>query len=667
MNPRSSLASLALSLATLAIGCGAEGPPADDIESTQQALSTSFDEMPQNGYSPKGLAPNYPLLWTVWQHPLNDMGVGDTLRTTVSAYGISTSISSLFNTGNLTTSAEYLMDEIVECALNSGSDVSYPLGTTTRTSKGKFGLCDTGSPVEFDGWRTTPASLACRYMVSACILARMNALGRHVPISIRVPDEVGAHPVDASKFAPVDRVRVQTTDRNGNAVGVGWQPDFVGICTRGTTVALERTTAATGRSVLVCSGIQACKPDPTYQEPIVFGSLRIYSGFLGTFGSGTPISFTCPANASAAPDGKPGQAYFSILVSPGTEGALPHDSMFMRISNPTTTYPAPESDVFTYVEGGFYGNLLPNPGVGVDTNACYSPLWQAGIMYEAGRMCAAPGDPAGCFIRSSPCQRDCMGRSPNPDEAYYDCLSDVDVPRWTGVTVFLNEPSAFVASAIEAVHDVCTPGAPMVNDKTNGVVTSVCTADPYCCSAAWDSRCVNEVQTVAGSQACGTIHCSHSVCTTDAALVSGCNPVVKSICAVDSFCCNTAWDSTCVQEVQTVANSQQCACSHPVCTTGTELNNGCSPVATSVCAVDPYCCNAAWDSTCVQEVQTVANSQQCGCSHPACTTGAALVGGCSPVVTSICAADAYCCSTAWDGICVQEVQTVANSKECLSP
>jgi hypothetical protein len=80
--------------------------------------------------------------------------------------------------------------------------------------------------------------------------------------------------------------------------------------------------------------------------------------------------------------------------------------------------------------------------------------------------------------------------------------------------------------------------------------------------------------------------------------------------------------------------------------------------------VDAFCCNTAWDSTCVQEVQTVANSPACACSHGVCTTGAALTDGCSPVATSVCAADPYCCATAWDGICVQEVRTVANSQEC---
>jgi hypothetical protein len=47
-----------------------------------------------------------------------------------------------------------------------------------------------------------------------------------------------------------------------------------------------------------------------------------------------------------------------------------------------------------------------------------------------------------------------------------------------------------------------------------------------------------------------------------------------------------------------------------------------------------------------------------GCSHPICTTGAALVGGCDPCANNVCASDPYCCSTEWDSICVGEVGSI---------
>lgn len=47
------------------------------------------------------------------------------------------------------------------------------------------------------------------------------------------------------------------------------------------------------------------------------------------------------------------------------------------------------------------------------------------------------------------------------------------------------------------------------------------------------------------------------------------------------------------------------------------------------------------------------------CAHPLCQQGAKLnPAACDPCVAQICAVDSYCCSTAWDSICVGEVASV---------
>ncbi len=46
----------------------------------------------------------------------------------------------------------------------------------------------------------------------------------------------------------------------------------------------------------------------------------------------------------------------------------------------------------------------------------------------------------------------------------------------------------------------------------------------------------------------GSSSCSHSTCVTGTALVSGCNSCATTVCASDSYCCTTSWDSTCVSE-----------------------------------------------------------------------------------------------------------------------
>ncbi len=53
------------------------------------------------------------------------------------------------------------------------------------------------------------------------------------------------------------------------------------------------------------------------------------------------------------------------------------------------------------------------------------------------------------------------------------------------------------------------------------------------------------------------------------------------------------------------------ACLHDLCTTGAPLAASCSLCAAQLCAMNPSCCTSGWDALCVEEVQTV-------CGHPAC-------------------------------------------------
>lgn len=46
--------------------------------------------------------------------------------------------------------------------------------------------------------------------------------------------------------------------------------------------------------------------------------------------------------------------------------------------------------------------------------------------------------------------------------------------------------------------------------------------------------------------------CAHDKCTTGVALTSGCDSCVTAVCAADSFCCSSSWDSICVGEVTSV-------------------------------------------------------------------------------------------------------------------
>ena len=108
-------------------------------------------------------------------------------------------------------------------------------------------------------------------------------------------------------------------------------------------------------------------------------------------------------------------------------------------------------------------------------------------------------------------------------------------------------------------------------------------------------------------------------------------------------------------------------CDHDTCSTGAALSGSCDACAAEVCAVDDYCCTTAWDATCVQEVDAYCNTscgggggQQASCDHSECDTGASLDAACSDCAAAVCAADSYCCDNQWDGTCVQEVDQYCN-------
>jgi hypothetical protein len=157
---------------------------------------------------------------------------------------------------------------------------------------------------------------------------------------------------------------------------------------------------------------------------------------------------------------------------------------------------------------------------------------------------------------------------------------------------------------------VGTPNGALINASTGGTDAGV--AD----SGAEDTGVADGgAPSDAGSPdsgAAGT--CSHPICATGGRLTSTCDSCAAAICARDPYCCRNQWDSVCVGEVSSICH-QSCtgggdagtgsSCAHPICSTGTHLTSSCDTCAAQVCAADSYCCTTQWDSVCVGEVSSV--------------------------------------------------------------
>lgn len=145
---------------------------------------------------------------------------------------------------------------------------------------------------------------------------------------------------------------------------------------------------------------------------------------------------------------------------------------------------------------------------------------------------------------------------------------------------------------------------------------------------------------------------------------AACSTGLPGICAAGTSTCQNG-TLVCVQNQQPVSEicgnglDDDCdgqvddgcpggGCAHDTCATGAALISGCEPCVSQICAADPWCGNNDWDDLCVQEMRTVRGSLKCpesqgNCSHSLCGTGSALVSGCdaaqSSCVSQICAAD----------------------------
>jgi hypothetical protein len=183
-----------------------------------------------------------------------------------------------------------------------------------------------------------------------------------------------------------------------------------------------------------------------------------------------------------------------------------------------------------------------------------------------------------------------------------------------------------------------------LDNDCNGVVDDGAAGGGGACSTGLPGVCA------AGTMACqnGVLSCKENV-------------------APKAEICGNGLDDDCNGVVDDGCAAQ---CAHDVCLSGVALKSGCSACVTKVCAQDSFCCSTQWDSLCVSEVPTYCG-QSCQapftCSHALCSAGAALQSGCDAgqgnCVATVCGQDSFCCATQWDSLCVGEVTTYCG-KSC---
>ena len=114
-------------------------------------------------------------------------------------------------------------------------------------------------------------------------------------------------------------------------------------------------------------------------------------------------------------------------------------------------------------------------------------------------------------------------------------------------------------------------------------VDEVCQQEPACCGGANFTQSCEQLA---------------------AQLCPGGNPCVAAVCAALPECCTTGWTQACLDQAEVSCNTQ-CDCAHSVCQQGAGLAPACDPCVAAVCAVDDYCCISAWDDICLSELAAI--------------------------------------------------------------
>lgn len=197
---------------------------------------------------------------------------------------------------------------------------------------------------------------------------------------------------------------------------------------------------------------------------------------------------------------------------------------------------------------------------------------------------------------------------------------------------------------------------PFCNDRV--CCEAVCASDTYCCEVRWDFQCAQAATTLCGLPACTCGSPAAGSCKTVHA-TTGCDDFrcCNDVCAVDSFCCAIEWDFTCTSLANATCTlgpfAITCGSATGSCYT-LHQQGGCNDPAccTTVCTLDPSCCDKKWDERCVAAALLFCNG--CGDINAGSCFFAHGTPSCldRECCETVCALDPSCCVTEWDILCV---------------
>jgi uncharacterized protein (TIGR03382 family) len=285
--------------------------------------------------------------------------------------------------------ARALMNELVRCALgkkdgspDSFEEIWYDNPQTQQKERwyGQLGLCQHSEP-EIGDWRKGPPTRACQELVTACIMARVNASEKSVPVMLHAapsalqPDTLFANTQIAHaehRFREIipgidpgeGQLIPSFEPQDGVSHDRGWREDAVGKCDGSAgriALAIPDPAICGSTEVRVCAGINGCLTGWEYHRSRLNGLGIPYSKRITTQTGACltqPVRFECPTDVGVG-------GYYSVMVrSSRISQPLPPPpppSLFaplLHLQQGSGEYPLRSDHVFTFMEGAYFGNLF---------------------------------------------------------------------------------------------------------------------------------------------------------------------------------------------------------------------------------------------------------------------------------------------------------------------
>jgi hypothetical protein len=324
--------------------------------------------------------------------------------------------------------ARRVMHYLVGCALEDDSSFTWtdPVSGNSVTWRGDLGLCPS--------WQTSPMDQTCQELLSACLLARNNARGEEVLISLRGGQDSasgraalslegqapGGEPCEIDSFAAACPMGMEW-GLDSNCIGSTleypgrWRSQHIGMCTEGGSVKLDVdvTSCTDDLLIRVCSGIYGCDSHLALKD----SKMRCRAK--------SSIEFMCPDEGE-----------FTVMYA-NADPEKPAGT-FTASASRNAVYPAPEEAVFPWQEGAFYGNLFC-PNQWCDPGPDQTSVLNTSLTVEVrdlGTVYYHSADPAGEYPVHTPdtgAERDLLQQRNNGHEMFVQNHPDLV----SGGTVYL--------------------------------------------------------------------------------------------------------------------------------------------------------------------------------------------------------------------------------------